>query len=160
MSRYKIPNIIEKKLQEKYTSINVSEFINDLFTEIQNKSISDGSCLIYNFGHFFAFKNFSNKKFKFQPRFKFKVSRALIKKMADDPYILDQINLTTSMIFDQKKMQDEKYLKNREKSQNLQNIIKNNSLLIKEKDYLNEMKDEIYSLFEEGSNNHETDNKK
>ena len=160
MSRYKIPNIIEKKLQEKYTSINVSEFINYLFTEIQNKSISDGSCLIYNFGRFFAFKNFSNKKFKFQPRFKFKVSRALIKKMADDPYILDQINLTTSMIFDQKKMQDEKYLKNREKSQNLQNIIKNNSLLIKEKDYLNEMKDEIYTLFEEGANNHETDNKK
>lgn len=149
MIKYKVPFSIEKKLKEQYSNIDVGKFINDLFNLIHEKSISEGSCLIYNFGRFFSYKHFSNTKCKFQPRFKFKVSRALIKKMCDDPYILDQISLTSATIFDKEKLKNDDYKKNRERSQALQNLIKNNSKIIREFERNYKMRDEISTIFEE-----------
>lgn len=149
MVKYKVPLSIENKLKKEYPEINVSKFINELFNMIHEKSITDGSCLIYNFGRFFSFKHFSSAKCKFQPRFKFKVSRALIRKMGEDPYILDQISLTSAYIFDKEKLKNKSYCENRERSQALQNLIKNNSTIIRESERKEQMRDEINDIFTE-----------
>lgn len=147
MVKYKVPLSIENKLKKEYPEIDVSKLINELFSMIHEKSITDGSCLIYNFGRFFSFKHFSSSKCKFQPRFKFKVSRALIRKMGEDPYILDQISLTSAYIFDKEKLKNKSYYENRERSQALQNLIKNNSTIIRESELKEQMRDEINDIF-------------
>jgi len=89
---FKIPPDILNDLKREFPEFkSIEKFIDRLFEKIFRKTISDGSCAITRLGTFFSYKTYSNRLKKIVPRFKFSLSRALRNHIADDRYLLDQI---------------------------------------------------------------------
>lgn len=100
----KHPQLVELENKEKYpgTNFKLEHLINDIFVEIMEKAIYDGSCLIRSFGTFVAFKVFSNRTKKEAPRFKFKISLSLNDKLKTDQHIIDSLISSEPNKFDEK----------------------------------------------------------
>jgi len=87
-----IPKEILDAMKKEFPGIKKMEFFVDrLFTKILEKVFSDGSCTVTRFGNFFAYKVFSNRSNQVVPRVKFSLSRAMRKKIQDDPFVMRNI---------------------------------------------------------------------
>ena len=93
MSRlFRVPRDILGELQREFPEVkNMETIIDRLFEMIFKKTIFDGACAITKLGVFFSFKTFSNRLGKIVPRFKFSMSRAMRKLLAEDAYMMDKI---------------------------------------------------------------------
>lgn len=80
---------IEIKLQKKYPDIHIKSIIDDIFREIIEKTIKDGSTVIKGFGKFVSYASYSGKLDTDVIRFKFKASNAFMGKIKKDEYLLN-----------------------------------------------------------------------
>lgn len=97
----KLPQDIHNELQKKYPTINMYDFIDDLFRVILNKTFNHGACGIREFGKFIAFKSISKDQ-KESIKFKFKISLGLKQKIKNDSYILTNIPVKLAFEFNEK----------------------------------------------------------
>ncbi len=110
---FKVPIEILVELKREFPDVpNIEVILDKTFEKIFKKTIRDGSCAITRLCTFFAYKAFSNRLHKIVPRFKFSVSRALRKNLAEDSYTVNQIPETREMsnrvalIIEEKKNQE------------------------------------------------------
>lgn len=148
---YKLPEEIFQKLKDKYSDVDLKNLVNDIFEEIRDKSIQDGSCLIKNFGCFYTYKTFSSRKGSYVPRFKFRISRAFEKKFSSDSYIQNAIQTNLTRVFDKRKEQNPNYILNNRNNKKNQSSMVNSQRIIAENSADRIFLDEISNILEEKS---------
>ncbi|MFW6242607.1 MAG: hypothetical protein ACOC2W_00450 [bacterium] len=98
---YRLTEDIVLDLKQKFTEDNIEQIIQHIFMYILEKTLKDGSCHIREFGKFIAFKSYSNRIHRSVIRFKFKPSMALMSKLNNDEYILNNIPVKSKIPFNE-----------------------------------------------------------
>lgn len=88
---FKLPKDVHDELQRRYPTYNIEELIHNIFDVILKKAVEDGACTIREFGKFMAFKTFSGRVQKEVPRFKFRITNALLDKLQKDSYTMQNM---------------------------------------------------------------------
>lgn len=96
---YRLPADVEIELQKKFQNVHVPTLVQYIFQAILEKSLSDGSCSVREFGKYICFKTRSNKTGQDVIRLKFKISNTLSNKLKIDQYILNNIPVKAATIF-------------------------------------------------------------
>lgn len=116
---FKIPEDIEIELKSKFPNVQIKDFINSLFRLIIEKTTSDGSCSIREFGKFISFVTTSSRLGKEVIRFKFKVTPALNDKIKMDEYLIKNLPIKAKNIFPEKNKKNcESYEKKQQRAIN------------------------------------------
>lgn len=102
---FKLSDEIVQNLKNKFGDIPIDNIIQYLFMEILQKTITDGSCHIREFGKFVAFQTYSNKLNKHVIRYKFKPSTALLNKLNNDAYLFKKIPVKSKVPFTEENKQ-------------------------------------------------------
>ena len=98
---YKIPKDIEVEMNKIYPNIDVQLFVHQLFTKIVDKTFRDGACSIREIGKFVAFKMFSTRLNRETVKFKFKSSISMLKRIRFDEYLLNLVNISQPVEFNE-----------------------------------------------------------
>lgn len=96
---YKLSPDVVENIKKKFPDSPIEKIIQYMFMEIVEKSITDGSCYIREFGKFVAFQTYSTKKKRTVIRFKFRPSVALLNKLNNDDYLLENIPVKSQIPF-------------------------------------------------------------
>lgn len=96
---FRLPEDAELELQKKFPNAPIQQITQYLFQLILHKTLNDGACSIRSFGKFISFKTRSNRVGQDVIRFKFKISNALINKLRNDKYVLNNIPIKAVNIF-------------------------------------------------------------
>ena len=90
---FKLPLDIRSHLKKDFPNVkNIDIIVDRIFELIFQKTIYDGACTIMKFGCFFAYKAYSSRMKKIVPRFKFALSRSMLKNLQDDEMLMSQIS--------------------------------------------------------------------
>ena len=97
---FKVPLDIEQELQKKYPNVHIPSFIQTLFNSIIEKTLTDGTCKMRDFGMFVSFVTTSPKG----PvvRFKFRPSVSFSNKIRQDDYLLENLPVKAKVPFTEK----------------------------------------------------------
>lgn len=98
---YKLSEDIVLNLKKKFPNADIENIIQYLFMEILQKTLNDGSSQIREFGKFISFATYSSKLQREVIRFKFKPSTALISKLNNDQYLLNNIPVKSKIPFNE-----------------------------------------------------------
>jgi nucleoid DNA-binding protein len=144
---YKLPEDIEKQLQQKYNTVHIPSLVHTLFQEILQKTLKDGACHIREFGKFVSFQTQSSKTKNPTIRFKFRLALSLDKKLKGDQYLLQIVPVKAKVPFTEQ--HEQKVLDKKEiKAYNFEALQEANKHANKvTKDRLNEL--EIKRILEE-----------
>lgn len=144
---FKLSESAMRVLRDKYPNLDMAEIVDTILTTIYETTVSEGACILYNLGRFYTYKNYSERKNKFVPRFKFKVSRSLVTKMESDQYVINQINTVAKTLVNENVSVNPKYIQRRTEKQNEQRLIRDNSLKLRENAKVNLMHQEVKDIF-------------
>lgn len=146
-----LPPDVMRKLRQKYPEVkNLNNIISDVFEEIREKAIDDGSCLVFNFGTFYTYKTFSQRLGTTVARFKFMISRSFSNNLRDDSYIQTRIQRLYERIFDKEKTKNPQYVENNKRNIRIHQKILNSKTELKNiSKEEHKVHDEIYSILEE-----------
>ena len=103
------------ELQRKFPDVHIKTITQHIFQSIFDKTLKDGSCNIREFGKFISFQTKSSKLGRNVIRLKFRLSTSLEMKIKTDNYLLNNIPVKSSMIFDDKneeKCKDKRGIRN------------------------------------------------
>lgn len=103
---FKINSDIMINLKKKFPNVDVENVIQYLFMEILQKTIMDGSCHIREFGKFVAFGTYSQKLNKNVVRFKFRPSMAMVNKLNNDQFVLNNVPVKSKIPFNEQHEQN------------------------------------------------------
>lgn len=98
---YKLSPDIMISLKKQFPDSNIEAIVQYLIMSIIQKTLSDGSCHIREFGKFVAFGSISTKCNKKVIRFKFKPSVTLIEKFNMDQYLIESIPVKAKLEFNE-----------------------------------------------------------
>ncbi|HOD61964.1 MAG TPA: hypothetical protein PKG96_07680 [Bacilli bacterium] len=96
---FRLPEDAELEIQKKFPNAPIQQITQYLFQLILHKTLNDGACPVRGFGKFVSFKTRSNRVGQDVIRFKFKISNALINKLKNDQYMLNNIPVKAVNVF-------------------------------------------------------------
>ena len=100
---YTLPPDVQAEIQRQFklTEDQSRRIIHTVIDQIISKTLSDGCCIIRSFGKFLAYKTFSIRTNRQMPRFKFKLTPSLTRKLNSDKYLIDHLEIQSKCEFNE-----------------------------------------------------------